>query len=894
MSKKDLLERLSRVPTPEVRPTRRPDELDRVAADQVTTRVSTNVVRRRKQPGEAADVAPVVVRRRTIDLGAPAPVRTFEPEPEPVEARPRSVAPHAEPPPQEVAAPAPVGEAPEPVAPVHPPPTPTRPPGRARQSAANSPPNATADEPAPAAQEPAPPAPPEQVAAPVEKPAPSPSPVPVGRTAEPDRERTAPPRPHLETQDTPRYAGLGKAVVMPPPGYDPTNPSAWRREQAPRPVGSGRPTQVPQPTPAEAANRGRRRVESTGDDGRGRGRRSPSVPGRAQIDAPGRFGAKRKVVSGRGAPKQASPGPKAQKRKVRIDNVISVGQLAHELGVKAAVVIRHLMDLGKMAGITEMLDMDTAAMVAAEFDYEVENVGFQEGNYLPTVEKQEEEVGLARRAPVVAVMGHVDHGKTTLLDAIRSSRVASGEAGGITQHIGAYQVEKNGQPITFLDTPGHEAFSAMRARGASVTDVVVLVVAADDGVQPQTEEALAHARAAGVPIVVAINKIDKPGVNPDVIKQRLADKDLVPEDWGGDTMFVPVSALRQTGIDELLEAILLQAEVLDLKANPERHAEGIVIEAKMERGRGPVATVLVQRGTLHRGDFVVLGSAFGKVRAVVDHTGARLKDAPPSTPVELFGLSELPEVGDKMMVVENEKNARALAEHRAQERRDQIQATTRRRTAEDLFASASEEVRERVLVVLKADVQGSLEALKGALAQLNVEGTEVRVLHAMVGDISESDVNLAAANGALLLGFNVGVDARARQAATEQGIEPEFYAVIYDLLNRVERQLKGLLAPVFESVKQGSVEVRALFKISKVGTVAGSYVLDGKVGRNHSVKVLRNGDQVWEGKISTLKRFKDDVREVSAGYECGIALEGFADLQVGDILESYSQEQVTS
>jgi translation initiation factor IF-2 len=608
-----------------------------------------------------------------------------------------------------------------------------------------------------------------------------------------------------------------------------------------------------------------------------------------------RFGAKRKVLAGKaGAAQRTSPGPKAAKRKVRIDNVVSVGQLAHELGVKAAVVIRHLMGLGKIATINEMLDLDTAALIASEFDYEVENVGFQEGNYLPTAEKQGEELGLVSRAPVVAVMGHVDHGKTTLLDAIRASRVASGEAGGITQHIGAYQVERDGRQITFLDTPGHQAFSAMRARGAGVTDIVVLVVAADDGVQPQTEEALAHARAAGVPIVVAINKMDKPGVNLDNIKQRLADKELVPEDWGGDTMFVPVSALRQTGIDELLEAILLQAEVLDLKANPERLAEGTVIEAKMERGRGPVATVLVQKGTLNHGDYVVLGSAFGKVRALVDYNGKRLKTAPPSTPVEVFGLSELPEVGDKLAAVENEKNARALAEHRAQEKRDTVVGSTRRRTAEDLFAAGKEESLERVLLVLKADVQGSLEALKGAISALSVEGTEVVVLHAAVGDISESDVNLASSNGAMLVGFNVGVDARGRAAAQEQGVEPELYAVIYDLLDRVERQLKGKLAPVFHAVRQGTVEVRVLFKISKIGVVAGSYVLDGKVSRGNTAKVVRNGDTIWEGRVSAVKRFKDDVREVAAGYECGISLDGFHELQVGDILETYAQEQVAA
>ena len=878
-SKKDLLERINRAPSAEPRPTviRRPEEPDpRIpVGDPTTTRVSTNIVRRR-----AADVkeeAPVVVRRRAVDLAPPVAPRAAPPrvEPEPQrEAEPSVASLPDEPAPEVVVAAASV-EAPAVEA----------------ERVASAEPAVEPAVVAVAVREPEPeeirPRP--MVSRPVTQAPPPP------RPPEPER-RVLPPRP--ETGEAPRYAGLGKAVVMPPPGYDPTNPSTWRREP-PRPTGGpgprgpgggGGPGSPASTDPA----RGRRRMETAEPQSvQNRGRRQPAVPGRAAaVESPFRPGQKRKVVAGKGAPPPKAAGPKAAKRKVRIDNAISVGQLAHELGVKAAVVIRQLMGLGKMATITELLDLDTAALVASEFDYEVENVGFQEETYLPTAVKAEDEVGLAPRPAVVAVMGHVDHGKTTLLDAIRSARVAAGEAGGITQHIGAYQVEKRGQKITFLDTPGHEAFSAMRARGAGVTDIVVLVVAADDGVQPQTEEALAHAKAAGVPVIVAVNKMDKAGANPDFVKQRLSEKDLVPEDWGGDTMYVPVSALRQQGIDELLEAVLLQAEVLDLKANPDRHAEGTVIEAKMERGRGPVATVLVQKGTLHRGDFVVLGSSFGKVRAVVDHTGTRLKDAPPSTPVELFGLSELPEVGDKMVVVENEKNARALAEHRAQEKRELAMANTRRRTAEDLFAQGREVATERVLLVLKADVQGSLEALKTAINNLDVAGAEVRILHAAVGDVSESDVNMATADDALLVAFNVGIDTRARQAAQEQGVEVEQYSVIYDLLNRVERQLKGMLAPTYHSVRQGSAEVRQLFRISKVGTVAGSYVLDGKIGRNHTVKVLRGGSVVWEGKLSALKRFKDDVREVAAGYECGISLDGFDAVESGDVIEFYVQEQV--
>ncbi len=578
---------------------------------------------------------------------------------------------------------------------------------------------------------------------------------------------------------------------------------------------------------------------------------------------------------------------------MKIDNVISVGQLAHELGVKAPLVIRHLMDLGMMAGITEMLDIDTAAMVATEFDYEVENVGFQEQNYLEaTPEGEEQEEGMEPRSPVVTIMGHVDHGKTTLLDAIRKSRVASGEAGGITQHIGAYEVETDKGNVTFIDTPGHLAFTAMRARGAQVTDIVVLVVAADDGVQPQTAEAISHAKAAGVPIIVAINKMDKPGVTAEPVMNRLTEYELIPEDWGGDTMCIPVSALKGDGLDDLLEGILLQAEILDLQAVPDRYAEGVVLEAKMERGRGAVATVLIQTGTLNRGDHVVLGSAFGKVRAIVDHRGKTLKKAGPSTPVELFGLSELPEVGDNANAVKNEKNARALAEHRGRAKRDQAMSTTRRLTAEDLFAQAQEESREELRIIVKADVGGSLQALKGSIDLIEIDGARVNVLHSAVGDISESDVNLAASDAAMLIGFNVKADAKARTAAIQQGVEVEHYTVIYAVLDRIAAQMKGLLAPVYEQVRQGTVEVRTLFKISRVGTVAGSYVIDGKVGRNHTVKVLRDGSVVWEGRMDSLKRFKDDVREVSAGYECGLSLDGFHDLHEGDLIETFSEEVV--
>jgi translation initiation factor IF-2 len=582
---------------------------------------------------------------------------------------------------------------------------------------------------------------------------------------------------------------------------------------------------------------------------------------------------------------------KAEKRKVRVDGVISVGQLAHEMGLKATAVIRSLMEMGTMVTVNQMLDLDTASVVAAEFDYEIENVGFQEEKLLQHFGEVEEEGG-EPRSPVVTIMGHVDHGKTTLLDSIRAAKVAAGEAGGITQHIGAYQVDWKGRPITFLDTPGHAAFTAMRARGAQVTDVVVLVVAADDGVQPQTIEAINHAKAADVPIIVAVNKIDKAGVSPEPIMQALTQYELVAEQWGGDTQFVPVSALKKQGIDDLLEAILVQADVLELTANPNRPAEGIVIEAKVERGKGPVATVLVQKGTLNMGDNIVVGSAFGRVRAMVDDRGRRLKVAGPSMPVEVFGISEVPSVGDIVTVVKSEKDARTVADHRAQQKREAQFGSQSRRTVDDLFAAASAEKKEVLHAVLKADVQGSVEAIKGALEKISVGGTELRILHHGVGNVTESDVNLVMANGGLLLAFNVKIDANARKVAEENGVKPEIFSVIYDLLGRVEAAMQGMVEPEYEEVPQGTVEVRAVFKISKVGTVAGCYVTDGKVARSHKVRVMRNGVQIWDGAVSGLKRFKDDVREVAAGYECGVSLAGFDDVVTGDILAVYALEQV--
>lgn len=689
-----------------------------------------------------------------------------------------------------------------------------------------------------------------------------------------------------ERPDTPQFAGLGKAVVMPPPGYDPTNPAAFHRRNATAATATGNTTPKPASDADAQRARGRRRVEA--------GNAGPAQPARRRRRANTRMDQRMRPKRRRksSGPKVASPQPKAIKRKVRANNDITVADLAVQLGVKANAVIKQLMGMGMMVSLNEVLDLESATLIAAEFDYTVENVGFQEVNFLQHVDVADEEKGLESRSPVITIMGHVDHGKTTLLDAIRNTSTVTGEAGGITQHIGAYQVESDDKQLTFIDTPGHAAFSAMRARGARVTDIVVLVVAADDGVQPQTVEAINHSKAAEVPIIVAVNKMDKPDVSSENIKQRLSEYELVPEEWGGDTLFVEVSALKNTGIDDLLETISLQAEVLDLQANSERHAEGVVLEAHMERGKGAVATVLVQSGTLRNGDHVVIGAAFGRVRAMNDWSGVRVKQAGPSTPVEVFGLSNLPDVGDALSVVENEKNARRLTAHREIIVREQGLRNTRRRTSDDLFASAGQAQNEVLYLVLKCDVAGSLQALKGAIDSIEVEGSEVRVLHAGVGNISESDVSLISANDGLLIGFNVKVDPKAGRVADQHGCEPLLYSVIYDVLDFVTAKMKGLLAPVFEEVPQGSVEVRAIYDISRVGRIAGCYVTDGKVARSSVVRLLRKGEEVWTGSVRTLKRFKDDVKKVSSGYECGIALDGFNEIEEGDELKIFEMVQV--
>ncbi len=576
---------------------------------------------------------------------------------------------------------------------------------------------------------------------------------------------------------------------------------------------------------------------------------------------------------------------------VELPTEIVVGQLASKLHVTAGEVVKKLMLMGMMATINQVIDFDTAALVADEFGIAATPevvVSIEEKLFDDTEDSDEQ---LSPRAPVVCVMGHVDHGKTSILDAIRNSNVTAGEAGGITQHIGAYRVKIDGRDITFLDTPGHAAFTAMRARGAMATDIAILVVAADDGVMPQTVEAINHAKAAGIDIVVAINKMDKPTANPDNIKQELTKYGLVPEEWGGDVICVPVSALTRQGIDDLLESVLLVADVKELKANPDRRAKGIVIEAKLDRGRGPVATVLVQNGTLHSGDIIIAGTAVGHVRSMTDHNGKMLKVAGPSVPVEITGLAEVPSAGDEFQAVEDERMARELADQRRDKAKEDIFKANARANLNDLFAQISEGVKD-LNIIVKADVDGSVEAVKASLLKLSNEEVKVRVIHAAAGGITEGDVTFAAASNAIIVGFNVRPDKSALDSAERQNVDVRTYRVIYECIEEIEAAMKGMLAPKFRENLLGHAEVRQTIHVPNVGTIAGSYIQDGKITRQSQIRVLRDGVVIFEDKISSLKRFKDDAKEVAAGYECGVGLEKFNDIKVGDILEAFVMEQV--
>ena len=590
------------------------------------------------------------------------------------------------------------------------------------------------------------------------------------------------------------------------------------------------------------------------------------------------------------APKKAAP-IKKQPVKVSIPDEISVGELASRLKVTSGEVVKRLMLMGMMVTVNEFIDYDTAYLVADELGAEVTKevtVTIEDKLFEDDIDAAED---LTERAPVVCVMGHVDHGKTSLLDAIRHTSVTTGEAGGITQHIGAYRVKVNGKELTFLDTPGHEAFTAMRARGAQATDIAILVVAADDGVMPQTVEAINHAKAAGIDIIVAINKMDKPTANPDHVLQELTKYELVPEEWGGDVICVPVSALTGRGIDDLLENVLLVAEVKELKANPNRHAKGIVIEAKLDRGRGPVATVLVQNGTLHNGDVVIAGTAVGHVRAMTDHNGKHLKAAGPSVPVEITGLAEVPSAGDEFNAVDDEKMARELAEQRRSKAKEDVFKANARANLNDLFAQISEGVKN-LNVIVKADVGGSAEAVKASLEKISNEEVKVKVIHSAAGGITEGDVMFAAASNAIIVGFNVRPDKAALDSAERQSVEIRTYRVIYECIEEITAAMKGMLAPKFKETLLGHAEVRQTIHVPNVGTIAGSYVQDGKITRASQIRVVRSGIVIFEDKVSSLRRFKDDVREVATGYECGIGLERFNDIKVGDILEVYIMEEI--
>ncbi len=592
-----------------------------------------------------------------------------------------------------------------------------------------------------------------------------------------------------------------------------------------------------------------------------------------------------------GAAKTPTAPPKAGKRKFAIYETIQVSDLAKRMGVKVADVIVKLMGLGVMATANQTLDYDTAALVASEFGYEVEKKAVAED--LIKIEEEATSGELQQRPPVVTVMGHVDHGKTSLLDAIRQSDVAAKEAGGITQHIGAYQVQlPSGNVVTFLDTPGHEAFTAMRSRGAQVTDIVILVVAADDGVMAQTKEAIDHARAAGVPIIVAVNKIDKPGANPDRVKQELAELDVIPEDWGGDTIFVNISAKKKIGIDELMEMLWLQAEILELKADPKKSARGHVIESKLDRGRGPVATVLVSEGTLYVGDPIVCGMHHGKVRAMINDKGQRVDSAGPSTPVEVQGLSGLPEAGNEFVVLKDEKQAREVAEYRQRKAREAELAKASKVSLESIFEKLQEAEIKELNLLIKADVQGSLEALSDALTKLSTKDVRVNIVRGSIGAITESDVLLASASNAIIIGFNVRPTSSAKSLAEQEHVDIRYYDVIYNAIDEVKAAMVGMLEPEYREKVLGKAEVRETFRVSKVGTVAGCYVLEGTIPRNANARLLRDNVVIYTGKIASLKRFKEDVREVQAGYECGIGLEKFNDIKVGDIIEAYEMEEV--
>lgn len=590
---------------------------------------------------------------------------------------------------------------------------------------------------------------------------------------------------------------------------------------------------------------------------------------------------------------QPKPEVKETPSLITYEEGITVGELADKINKDASEIIKKLFLLGVVANINQALDTETVELICADYDIEAELEVHVDATDLENYfEVDENDADLIERPAVVTIMGHVDHGKTTLLDSIRNTRVTAGEAGGITQHIGAYQIVNNNKKITFLDTPGHAAFTTMRARGAQVTDITILVVAADDGVMPQTIEAINHAKAAEVPIIVAVNKVDKPTANPDRVMQELGEYGLYPEDWGGDTIFVQLSAIQGDGIDDLLEMIGLVSEVEELKANPNRAAVGTVIEAELDKSRGPAASLLVQNGTLEVGDSLVVGNTYGRVRAMVNDLGKRIKTAGPSTPVEITGLHDVPQAGDRFVVFKNEKQARQIGEKRQQENILKQRQDSKSVSLDNLFEQMKQGEMKDLNIIIKGDVQGSVEALAASLMKIDVEGVNVRIIHTAVGAINASDVTLAAASNGIIIGFNVRPDAGAKRAAEEENVDMRLHRIIYKVIEEIESAMKGLLDPEYEEQVIGQAEVRQTFKVSKVGTIAGSYVTDGKITRDASVRIIRDGIVIFEGELDTLKRFKDDAKEVAAGYECGITIEKFNDIKEGDIFEAFKMVEI--
>ncbi len=591
--------------------------------------------------------------------------------------------------------------------------------------------------------------------------------------------------------------------------------------------------------------------------------------------------------------KRTSNIPTSQKKEENViyyESGMSVMEVAEALGVGVTDLVKKLfVSMGIMASATQALDRDTTELIAIEYNYELKDKKVTDMTRFDEVEVEDKEEDLVSRPPIVTIMGHVDHGKTTLLDTIRSSHVVTGEAGGITQHIGAYQVVKNGKTITFIDTPGHAAFTEMRARGAQITDIVVLVVAADDGVMPQTKEAIEHAQAAGVPIIVAINKMDKAGANPDRVKTELTEYNLVSEDWGGDTIFVPISALTGKGVDELLEMIILVSELKNYKANPNRLGMGTVIEAKLDKGRGPVATLLLQNGTIKVGDIIVVGTTYGKIRSMEDEMGKSIQSAGPSKPVSVTGLEEVPFAGEKFMALNDEKKAREISEVRSQNKFNEEKGVGKAASLTDLSQNTDDE--KTLNLIIKCDVQGSIEAIRGLLEKINIEGTNINIIGARVGGITNNDIILAVASHAIIIGFNVRPTAQITDMAKDEGVEIRLYNIIYKLQEDIEKAVKGLLDPVFEEKITGQAEVREIFKVSKVGTIGGSYVTSGSVVRSGSIRLIRDSIVIYTGKIAGLRRFKDDVKEVKAGYECGITIENYNDIKVGDVIECFIMEE---